>query len=313
MTLELFTTVVRLKSITQAASREGIAASALSKRISDLEAQVGTPLFYRMNAGVELTPAGEVMMRHAQSLRELLDRIDDQMTDFSEGISGNVRIAANTSAVTQFLPEDLALFAQTYPDVAMALTERTSHEVIAAVRNGTADIGIFSEQIEDPHLSVLAYRRDTLVVITPKSPPLGSDGPVSLEECVPYEFVALQDGSSLQAFIDAFAAKANLTLRKRIEVLSFDGVRRMVEAGLGVAVLPLGAVEPYLDAADLSVTTLSEAWANRDLKIAYRDTGEPTRAAGHLLSILTGEELDNTREQRRGASRNKTGCQSARL
>jgi len=95
--------------------------------------------------------------------------------------------------------------------------------------------------------------------------------PVKLAEFAMLDMVGLQAGSSLQAFLEARAIEANLVLKTRVETLSFDGVRRMVEAGLGVAVLPLGAVEPYLESVRLRMQKIDEDWAIRTLKLAVKD------------------------------------------
>ncbi|SHG83902.1 LysR substrate-binding domain-containing protein [Marivita hallyeonensis] len=290
LTLELFVAVAAAKSIAQAAAQENIAASAISKRISDLETEIGTPLFYRQQKGVELTPAGDEMLRHARDLQRLLDRIDDHMSDFAQGVRGTVRIAANTSAITQFLPEDLALFVDAHPDMRIDLTELTSPEIVAAVRDGTDDIGIFSGLVPDPDLDVFECRRDTLMVLTPKGHPLGTDGPVAFREFSSHDLVGLQKGSSLQAFIDRKAAEEGLELRTRVEVLSFDGVRRMVEAGLGIAILPLGAVQPYLAASNLRMAPVAEPWAERSLRIAVRDKAALARPIRALLGHLSADD-----------------------
>lgn len=294
LTLELFVAVATTKSISQAAASENIAASAISKRISDFEAQVGTPLFYRQQKGVELTPAGEEMLRHAKDLQRLLDRIDDHMTDYAQGLKGTVRIAANTSAITQFLPEDLALFVEEHPDMRIELNELTSNDIVNAVRDGIADVGIFSGMIPDPELDVFTYRKDTLVVLTPQGHPLGTDGPVSFSEFSNHDLVGLQQGSSLQALIEKRAAEQELELRTRVEVLSFDGVRRMVEAGLGIAILPLGAVEPYLTASNLRMAPVADAWAERTLKVAVREKDGLPRPIQALMRHLSVDFASHT-------------------
>jgi len=294
VTLELFVAVATFKSIAQAAASENIAASAISKRISDFETQVGTALFYRQQKGVELTPAGEEMLRHAKDLQRLLDRIDNHMGDFAAGLRGTVRIAANTSAITQFLPEDLALFVREHPDMRIDLTEQTSDDIVAAVRDGIADVGIFSGLIPDPELDVFVYRRDTLVVVTPQDHALGRDGPVAFSEFSNHDLVGLQKGSSLQAFLEKRAAEQGLELKTRVEVLSFDGVRRMVEAGLGIAILPLGAVEPYISSANLRMIPVSDSWSERTLKVAVRDVAGLAKPIKTLLAHLTGEFSDAT-------------------
>lgn len=285
--LKLFTKVAGLGSIARAADAENIAASAISKRISDLEHHAGCPLLQRQPRGVTLTPAGEKFLRLAVAIISGVDELDEAMACFSQTWRGQVRVAANTSAITQFLPEDLAHFVEKFPDIKIELKELTSDQVVTAVRDGTADIGIYSGHYPVDNLEVRDYRTDTLVAFAPVSHPLGSATSARLEALAQYDMVGLQAGSSLQAFLDAEAVRQGLSLANRVEVMSFDGVRRMVEAGLGVGILPLGAVEPFTDSGDLALIPLDEPWANRTLKIATCET--ISRAAQALLESLTGD------------------------
>jgi DNA-binding transcriptional LysR family regulator len=122
----------------------GLVPSAVSKRIADLEALVGVPLLSRHRRGVELTPAGRDLLRHADALRDAVDRMEAEMGAHATGRRGAIRVAANSSSISQFLPEDLAEFVMAHPDLTVHLTEMTSVEVIEAVRAGRADLGIFS-------------------------------------------------------------------------------------------------------------------------------------------------------------------------
>jgi len=286
ITLKMFLSVARMGSISQASEVENVAASAISKRISDLEDQIGTPLFYRQARGVELTPAGNELARHSSKLLQLVERMETQMSDFATGAKGSVRIAANTSAITQFLPEDLASFVENYPDVRIDLSERTSDEILTAVRDGLADLGIFSGLVDEPEMEVITYRRDTLVIVMGKDHAYRPDHPVKLAELAELDMVGLQSGSSLQAFLEKRAAEQGLTLKTRVETLSFDGVRRMVEAGLGVAVLPFGAVEPYLESTQLRMQEIDEDWAVRTLKLAVKDLSAVSRSVRALVEHL---------------------------
>jgi len=291
LSLKYFLSVATAKSIARAADAEHIAASAISKRISELESQLGTPLFYRQTTGVELTAAGHEMVHYAKSIVQLIERMDAHMSDFASGLRGTVRIAANTSAITQFLPEDLAGFAQAHPDMRIDLTELTSEDILTNVREGLADIGIYSGLVPDPDLNVMTYRRDTLVVVMALDHPFKSDVPVTLEEFSRFDMVGLQRGSSLQAFLDICARERELKLKSRVEVLSFDGVRRMVEAGLGIAVLPHGAVEPYLESSRLRMIPIAEPWAIRELKLALKDSQSVSRPVRALVDWLVPENL----------------------
>ncbi len=289
--LQLFLAVVANKSIAKAADVKNIAASAVSKRISDLENSIGTQLFYRQQRGVELTPAGEEFNHYVSSIIRLLERMDADMSEFADGLRGHVRVAANTSSITQFLPEDLAEFITAYPDLRIKLTELTSGEILDAVREGIVDIGVYSSMVRADDLDVIPYRSDTLVVVAPKGHPVCECEEMKFDDLLEHDLVGLQQGSSLQAYLDKTAQKSEKILRNCVQVESFDGVRRMVQAGLGIAVLPYGAAEPYLESTALSLIVLDEPWATRQLNLAVRDKKAITRSTRALIEHLIGRGI----------------------
>lgn len=288
VTLALFRSVAATGSIAHAAQVRGLVPSAVSKRIGDLETLVGAPLLHRHRRGVDLTPAGQDLLRHAETLRDAVDRMQAEMAAHATGQRGAIRVAANSSSISQFLPEDLAEFVIAHPDLNVLLTEMTSLEVIEAVRAGRADLGIFSGLTDAAGLTVMPYRRDTLVVVMPADHLLAGRQALELADVVGQPFVALQAGSSIQAWLDRRAEDIGGRIRTQVAVESFDGVRRMVQARLGIAVLPFGAVEPYLDAAKLAMVPLAEDWAVRDLLLAVRDTAAIGPQTAALIAMLRG-------------------------
>lgn len=290
-TLALFRSVAETGSIAHAAAQAGLVPSAVSRRIADLEAHVGTALLRRHRRGVEVTQAGRDLLGHAEVLGHAVARMEADMAAHATGRRGAIRVAANSSAISQFLPEDLAEFVAARPDVQIALTEMNSLEVLDAVRADRADLGVFSGLTEAPGLVTLPYRRDTLVVVTPADHPLARRPDLTLAEIAAEPFVALQSGSSIQAFLDRRAKDLGARIHTQVAVQSFDGVRRMVQARLGIAVLPFGAVEPYLDATRIAMVPLNETWATRDLLIAMRDRAAPGPDAIVLINTLTGQSV----------------------
>lgn len=288
VTLALFRSVAASGSIAHAAAVHGLVPSAVSKRMGDLEALVGAPLLHRHRRGVELTPTGHDLLRHAEALRDTVERMEAEKGAHATGRRGAIRVAANSSAISQFLPEDLAEFVAAQPDLNVLLTEMTSVEVIDAVRSGRADLGIFSGLTEAAGLTLMPYRRDTLVVVMPADHPLAKRRALRLADVVGEPFVALQAGSSIQTWLDRRAEDIGARIRRQVSVQSFDGVRRMVQARLGIAVLPFGAVEPYLDAARLAMVPLDEPWAVRELLLAVRDTGAIQPQTAALIATLKG-------------------------
>ncbi|GAA5066653.1 LysR family transcriptional regulator [Maritalea mobilis] len=286
--LALFRSLAELGSIAAAAARHRIAPSAASRRISELEKQAGAGLIQRHRRGVVLTEAGRLMLRHAETLAGQVARMQAELDDYAAGHKGTIRMAANTSAITQFLPEDLAEFLIANPGISIQMAEMESVEIIQAVQSGAVDLGVFSAFTDARGLQVLPYRRDTLVVCAPSDHPLSQRKSLRLRDFDGQSVVALQRQSSLQAHVDKRAADLGITIRTTVEVKSFDGVRRMVQARLGIAILPFGAVEAYLGDGSIVMIPIDEPWATRDLMIAVQSPSALSPQAEALLRTLQG-------------------------
>jgi DNA-binding transcriptional LysR family regulator len=138
VSLSLFSLVVRTGSISKGAALAHLAVGAASKRISDLETTIGTPLLERHSRGVLLTVAGQALHQHAQKILSDVDLLAADLSDYASGMVGVVRLWANTSAVTQFLPHDLAAFTLANPGIRIELEEQNSREIVVAVLDGRA-------------------------------------------------------------------------------------------------------------------------------------------------------------------------------
>lgn len=290
-TIKLFLSTVERGSIAGAAETNAIAPSAVSRRISDLEGRLGTTLLFRQTKGVTPTPAGDALARHARNLVALMARMEAEMSEYADGVRGHVRIVANTSAIIQFLPDDLSAFKSDYPDVRVGLREQTSEQAVQDITKGLADIAIFSEAISSLELEVFPYRQDQLVVVSPNDHPLSGKKDIRFIDTLDYQHVGLHQGSSLLGQLQSEALKLERSISFVVQVTSFDGVRRMVESGLGVAVLPDGAVLPRAAEQQLTVTPLTDTWATRTLYVGVREAAALTLAAHNMLTRLIDNPL----------------------
>lgn len=287
--LSLFVQVARSGSISKGAALASLAVGAASKRITDLETAVGVALLERHSRGVTLTVAGHALQRHAQRILDDVDRLAADLSDYASGLVGVVRLWANTSAVTQFLPKDIAAFAQANPGIRIEFEEENSSDIVAAVRDGRADVGIFADRTPASGLETMRYRDDVLVLVVPHSHPLARRASVRFEEAIDYDFVSLSKGSSLTLRLQGEAALLGRTPKMRIQVRSFDAMCQMVAAGMGVGVLPADAVQTHLRAMHLHRVALDDAWARRTLLLGLRD---PAALPKHVRKLV-----DHLREQ----------------
>jgi DNA-binding transcriptional LysR family regulator len=270
--LQLFVATCELGSIGRAAEREFIAASAVSKRLSDLEATLETPLLYRHTRGVKLTPAGESLLHHARSVLFSLEKMQAELSEYAGGVRGHVRIHANISAIVQFLPEDLGAFSRNHPQVKIDLEEHLSTEVLRAVHEGAADLGICHVAAGGgDELQTLPYRQDELVLIVPRGHALAKRRSIAFEDTLEFDHVGLHSNSSIYLAMREAAAAAGRAIRLRIQVTGLDAMCRMIHNGLGVGVMPRRAFTLMHGVGDLECVRLADAWATRDIRLVARD------------------------------------------
>lgn len=285
-TLKLFLAVVEERSIAKAAEREHITGPAISKRITELETALSVQLFDRHPKGIRPTPAGEALAADVRSIFAILDRAENKLSDYAGGERGRIRIHANPSGISGALPGALREYLDAHPMVGIQLEEKHSVDVVRAVTEGEADIGIFAPHVPAEGLTVQPWQPIRLVLITPQQHALARRKTISLAEAAAYDFVSLSDTSSIGNLVLRVAAEQGVALKHRLQVDGFDGLRRMVEAGLGLAVLPEHCALPYSKAMDFHCVRLSDSWARYRLNICTREPRTLGMAARQLLSHL---------------------------
>lgn len=269
-TLNLVLAIGETRSITRGAEREHLALAAASKRLSDLETRLGVTLFDRRARGVDLTEAGRALVRHIRSLNASLHALESEVVEFSRGIKGHLRIAANASAIAECLPADLAAFSQANPGIRISLEDLTSAEVQAAVAEGRADVGFFVPPQHEARLSCRHYRDGELAVLVPKGHVLARRERVPFDALLDFDIVGLHLGAAVHEQMRERAQRSSRTLNVRVQVRGFDAIAQLVEAGLGVAVLPAVVAQRFARIFAVQPLALDEDWAKRTYLLAVR-------------------------------------------
>jgi DNA-binding transcriptional LysR family regulator len=270
VSIRLVVDCVQHGSLSAAARESHLALAAASRRIKELEDAVGEPLFDRHGRGVLPTPAGRVFARHAVGLLQSLEQMGSELADLRSGIAKHVRLAASTAAINQFLPPLLAEYAKRERQVRVDLEEQVSTGVVAALRDGSADLGVFVEGPETGGLDCRLFRQDELILVLPARHRLAGRGAVAFADTLEEDWISLNDGAALLQKQHEAAHAAGLPFRLRMQVRSFDAVCHLVASGLGIAMLPKTAALPIVGAMDLRWRALSDAWASRRLLVATR-------------------------------------------
>ncbi|MGC4395245.1 LysR substrate-binding domain-containing protein [Hydrogenophaga sp. T2] len=274
-------------SISAASERLRLAVAAASSRITALEESLGFRIFERSSRGVQLTPAGQMLVQRSRALLTDADRLALHLRGYSEGLQGQVRVLANTSALLEVLPQRLQRFMDSHPLIRVDLEERGSPEIPLALLEGRADFGVVDLPVPPAGLGFTPFFRDTLVLLAPRGHRLAGRRKLRLAEALDEPFITLSDGTALSNRLVASAADAGRPLNVRMRMRGFDAVCRMVAAGLGVGVLPLEAVAPQLAHLPLAAVPLADPWAKRTHHIATRTDAPLAPAAATLIRALT--------------------------
>ena len=269
--LRLFIHIGESPSLTQGARRAFLSPAAASARIKALEQQLETRLLYRDSRGVELTPAGQKLLVHARLIMRQVEYLKADFTHLGGDSAGHIRIFANTTAVTEFLPEVLAGFLAQRPGVSVDLQERLSRDIVRGVLDGSTDMGIIAGPVEAAGLQVMHFSTDRLVLIVPLGHELAQCKRIGFKQTLAFQHIGLHEGSTLLSFLREQVERSGQGLSLRIQVSSFEAICRMVEAGVGIGIIPESAALRHSRTMRLVTIELDEPWAVRERSILVRE------------------------------------------
>jgi DNA-binding transcriptional LysR family regulator len=236
--LRLFLHVAEAASITHGAAKANMALASASERIRGMEQALGVKLLERGRRGVSLTPAGRALIHHAQLVLQQIGHMRSELSRYAGGLRGGVRLLANTSALTEFLPEALATFLAGHPGIDVDLEEKPSYDIVRSVAEGFADIGIVADIVDFGGLETFPFATDRLVLVMPREHPLAGRRRLRFRDLLGHDFVGMATTNALQQHLGERAAQAGQPLRLRVRLGSFEAICRMVENGIGLAVIP---------------------------------------------------------------------------
>lgn len=294
VTLRLFMAAAEEGNLARAAEREHIAISAVSRRISDLEARCGVALLERHDRGVNTTAAGAVLVGQIRGVIDLLQRMILEMEAVRGGARGRVRIHAHMSAICGLLPKKIAEFLDLHPGIDIELDEFTSLEVLHSVRTGSADLGLVSGTVKADDLHLAPWAEDRLVAILPNHHQLLDKATLTLEDMLDEPFIGMQHDSALLTLYRDQAGVLGRKLLERAHTTSFESVRKMVSVGLGVAILPAMSAYPLADDEELGIAVrpLAESWARRPLMLCIKNVQQLSAATRLLISHLRSADAE---------------------
>ncbi|GAB2739232.1 LysR family transcriptional regulator [Melaminivora jejuensis] len=287
--LRLMVHIADANSMTRGAELSHISLPAASTRIKNLEESIGTKLLYRTSQGVTLTPPGQSFVGHARTVLAQLEHLRGDMQEYVRGIKGHVRVFANTTSLGEFLPPVLRHFLRRHPDVNVDLRERLSHDIVRAVTEGQADIGIVAGLVRTEALETRPYRRDRLVLVVPRGHALDGHTQIAFADTLELDYVGLHESSAIHAFLRQASDQLHRPIKQRIQVGNFETACRMIESGVGVGVLPESAAARHAHTMQIAIVPLADAWSVREMLICMRSLPALPAFAQELVQLLQAD------------------------
>ena len=287
-TLRLLVTVCEHRNMARAAELEHIEPSAISKRIAQLETELGVPLLTRSRRGVQPTPAGVALVEHARSVLFTMDRIASDVAAFGSGLKGSVSVCATASAIAEALLDDIASFMRmpAHQQIRVNVEEHLSLDLVRRLRAGAASIGVLWDNVDLEGLQSRPYRADRLVIAVHPEHPLANRKSLSFEETLEYEHVGLSPSTAVHTMLQHAAARSGRTVSYRAIVSSIDAAFRVVAANLGISVVPAEVGDTYKRLLDVKLIPLAERWAQRRFVVCFRDFDALQPAAQRMVDHL---------------------------
>ena len=271
VSIRLFLATLEEGSIARAAARENIVPSAVSKRISDMEAQLRVPLLDRGAKGAQATPAGQALAHHARQLLQSMDRMQREMAGYVDGVRGVIKVLASVTSLSGELPADILRFRADRPQIEVDLEERVTPAIYRGVREGLADVGVASEFASHEGLQVFPYRRYALAAVLPAGHAHARARRVAYADLLDDDLVELGRDSGIAQVFDEAAREAQASRTVRARVSSFETICSLVARGMGVGVVPLYLKASKERSLGVRFVPLSDAWAQPRSFVAVRD------------------------------------------
>lgn len=282
----LFVNVTDTSSLTRGAERSFVSVPAASTRLKNLEERLQLKLLDRTPQRLVLTEAGRTYLRHARQVLAQLDVLAAELQQHTIGLTGQLRLQANTTAITEYLPPVLGAYLKAKPDVHVDMRERMSDEIVRNVREGMTDIGVISGSVATEGLESVPFISSQLMLITPQDHPLLERDEIYFKDTLDHAFVALLDGTASNNFYLRAAAALNKQMTIRVQVASTDAIVQMVAAGAGIALVPHACISRLVHHPCIGVRSLRDAWSIREFRVCVQEFASLSPIAREFATML---------------------------
>ncbi|KGS03467.1 LysR family transcriptional regulator [Burkholderia sp. ABCPW 111] len=291
--LRLFLHVCEAGSITGGAERAHMTLQSASERIRGMEEELGVPLLQRAKRGTRATEAGRALEHHARVVLQQIDHMRGELQQFGAGLRGHIRLLSNTAALSEYLPDALAEYLPRHPKLSVSVEERSSQEIVHAIRGKTADFGIVADSVGLDGLEQMPFREDWLIAVAAVDHPLAARERVAFAELVDADFIGMTDGSALQVHLAEQAKALGKRIDYRVQLKSFDAICRLIARGVGIGIVSRHAALRAQQTMQIRLIELTDPWAHRRLTICARSFDELPKYTRDFIAFLAHDPGKN--------------------
>ncbi len=267
--LASFLEVAKLQSFSLAAEKLFRTQPAISAQVRSLEQECGDKLFDRSGKRVLLTPAGEILRRHAEQMLGLHKEALQAIAELGQTPRGKLYIGANEATCLYVLPKAFARVKQLYPQIQISIYRNFSHKILQKVNEGVVDLGIVTLPQHDDNLEVVRVFRDEVQAVVSKDHTLAKKRSVSIEEISHYPLILPKTGHT-RVMLDRMLRPYRHRVQISMELASVETIKKFVGAGLGISVISRTYAQPEVAAGLLKLIPLEGQKLYRELGLIYR-------------------------------------------
>ncbi|MEV6287271.1 LysR family transcriptional regulator [Kribbella sp. NPDC051770] len=289
--LRWFVVLAEAEHLTAAAAVLGTSQPNLSRSLRRVETAFGVPLFEREHRGLRLNPYGRIVLEAARASTTAVDAARQRIDTLVDPDSGTVRLAFLYSVATGVVPDLLKAFREVAPTVSFALREQPSHDIVLDLSTGESELGITGPRPDPAVFGWHLLQRQRLCLYVPPGHPLAKRQRVDLAEAADEPFIGMRPEFGFRRLTDELCQAAGFTPSVAFEATDLTIVDRLVGAGLGVAVLPGGAVRGTESGA--TPVPLAGVRARRDIGLSWRLRGTLSPAAERFRAFVVAQPASN--------------------
>lgn len=284
--VELFCDIVACRSFSKAAEMRKISQPAATQIIQQLEEHLGVSLFDRTVRPPELTPAGQLYFEKCRDLLEMYRSIEDSVRRLGDKVVGRVRVASIYSVGLLQMAEYVRRFEELFPDVDVRLDYVHPDEVYARVRRDEADLGIVSYPTGGDDITVVPWVEQQMVLVVKPGTALAIHEKATLDVIRGMEFVAFTPDLKIRKEIDRLLKRKNIAVKVTHQFDNVENIKRAVEIGAGVGILPLPTIRRELEIGSLHAVRLEDVDLCRPLGIIQKRHKHLPSAAEKFVALL---------------------------